>query len=155
MKKMLMLFCAFACLTFVLAVPAFANTANTTTGTTNNYNNKGMGTSIPDTIRSDINYGVKSTERALGVDGYTNKNYTNTRTDGYMNRNYTNTNIDGNATRNYMNRSTTGTAVNPALHANNYRTTATTTNRGSNWGWLGLLGLIGLAGMKSRDRERT
>ncbi|WP_339204138.1 WGxxGxxG family protein [Paenibacillus sp. FSL K6-3182] len=45
---------------------------------------------------------------------------------------------------------------NTPLNANNYRTTATSDNRGSNWGWLGLLGLLGLAGMRSRatDRDR-
>jgi MYXO-CTERM domain-containing protein len=27
------------------------------------------------------------------------------------------------------------------------------TDRGNNWGWLGLLGLVGLAGLRRRDRE--
>lgn len=35
-----------------------------------------------------------------------------------------------------------------------YRTNAAaTTNRGMNWGWLGLLGLFGLAGVRTRNRD--
>ncbi|MBD3920008.1 WGxxGxxG-CTERM domain-containing protein [Paenibacillus sp. PR3] len=40
------------------------------------------------------------------------------------------------------------------VHTNNYRPYATTTNKGFNWGWLGLLGLFGLAGMRSHNRDR-
>lgn len=35
----------------------------------------------------------------------------------------------------------------------NYRGYAADTNRGNDWGWLGLLGLIGLAGMFGRNRD--
>ncbi|ETT56983.1 MULTISPECIES: WGxxGxxG family protein [Paenibacillus] len=55
----------------------------------------------------------------------------------------------------------TNSTVNPATNTTQtgkYRATSTTTNaatnKGSNWGWLGLLGLLGLAGMRSRSDER-
>lgn len=75
MKKFLSLFCLFACLTFVFALPAFAD--NSKTGTIENYNNKSIGNSVPDTgMRSDFRRGINETTRALGVDNdLTTDNY--------------------------------------------------------------------------------
>jgi hypothetical protein len=112
MKKFWTLFAVVACLTFVMAVPAFGD--NMKSVAMENYSNKGMGNSVPDTgMRSDIDRGVDNTTRALDVNDHSN------------------------------------------IRANQYRTTATATDKPFNWSWLGLLGLFGLMGLRSRDRERT
>lgn len=76
MKKFLSLFCLFACLTFVFALPAFAD--NSKTGTIENHNNKSIGNSVPDTgMRSDFKTDINDTTRALEVDNDDNDLTTN------------------------------------------------------------------------------
>lgn len=61
LKKTWLLICIFACLTFVFAIPAFADNG---VGT---YNNRGINNTAPDTgMRTDMNRG----NRALGTDNY-------------------------------------------------------------------------------------
>ncbi|MGG3282772.1 WGxxGxxG family protein [Paenibacillus solani] len=40
------------------------------------------------------------------------------------------------------------------VNTNSYHTNATTQDKRTDWGWLGLLGLVGLAGLKRRSPER-
>lgn len=56
--------------------------------------------------------------------------------------------------RDYYNNTGTGTGTGN-YRTNSVRAQSTTTNRGSNWGWLGLLGLFGLAGMRRRESDRA
>ncbi|MOA50336.1 hypothetical protein D3C78_1733410 [compost metagenome] len=80
----------------------------------------------------------------------TGENY---RPNTYNTNNYN----EGNNTRDNYNRNTVSPLSNTTTDGK-YRATSTTTNgttnRGSNWGWLGLLGLLGLVGMRSRSDER-
>ncbi|CAM4280635.1 hypothetical protein FHS16_002217 [Paenibacillus endophyticus] len=87
MRKFWTVFCLVACLTFVLAVPAFADNAKS--GTMENYNNNNrMGNAVPDTgLRSDIERGVDRTTRALDMDNRTNMNANNYRTNAVDNDN--------------------------------------------------------------------
>lgn len=79
MKKFWSVFCLAVCLTFVLAVPAFAD--NSRTGTMENYTNRGMGTAVPDTdLRNDVERGVDRAARALDVDDRNDMNANNYRT---------------------------------------------------------------------------
>jgi hypothetical protein len=112
----------------MLAVPAYAygTAGNGMTGTANT----GTGTG---TYSGTSTYNGTSTGTYNGLG--TNRMNTN---DGITNRYGTN---------NY-----TGYGTN-TINDGRYRTTATTTTRNYDWGWLGLLGLIGLAGMRNRNPE--
>ncbi|WP_405168619.1 WGxxGxxG-CTERM domain-containing protein [Paenibacillus sp. FSL H3-0286] len=100
------------------------NLMNGTTGTLNQHESI-----MKDKIRIDDNYRPNN---------YNTDNYNDTR-------------------NNYRTNSTVNPATN-TTQTGKYRATSTTTNaatnKGSNWGWLGLLGLLGLAGMRSRSDER-
>jgi len=43
----------------------------------------------------------------------------------------------------------------PSYETNGYRAAATTTDRGTSWGWLGWLGLLGLLGLRNRNPQRN
>lgn len=71
MKKMFTMFCIFACLMFVLAIPAYADKSNGT------YNNRSIGNTVPDTgMRADNIDGNNEVSRALTTDGNRNINST-------------------------------------------------------------------------------
>ncbi|XID93977.1 WGxxGxxG family protein [Paenibacillaceae bacterium WGS1546] len=168
MKKVLSSLMLCLSLSFVLAVPAFAETttantnATTQPGTTLNTN-----TYSPYANRTDGFFGPMTGTGVNGTNGMFGANGTN-GTNGMFGANGTNgtngmfgangTNAFGtNGTGTYgaydgtqMNRGTT----NATTRANNtVRRMDTAPRRGFSWGWLGLLGLFGLAGMRSRNRE--
>lgn len=77
MKKFWMIFCLTACLIFVLAVPAFADTART--GKVNDYTNRNIGNSVPDTGMRPDN-GTVDTTRGFDANNDTALNVNNYRT---------------------------------------------------------------------------
>ncbi|WP_138751648.1 WGxxGxxG family protein [Paenibacillus sinopodophylli] len=86
MKKFWSLFCLAACLTLVLAVPAFGD--NSKSATTDTYTNRGVNNSMNGTdLRTDIERGVNNTTRALDVDTRRNLNANNYRTNAVDNDN--------------------------------------------------------------------
>jgi MYXO-CTERM domain-containing protein len=137
LRRFIASFIAIACFSLVLMIPAFAEGTTGTTGTTsmNPYNAASRGTIYDGTVgtRSVPGTGYGTTGTGYGTTG-TGYGTTGTGVGTYGAYDTTRMN-----------------AYNPA--GTRYRTTATTTGRNSNWGWLGLLGLFGLAGMRSRNRE--
>lgn len=140
MKKLIKSGLLVAGVSLMFTVPAFAETStgHSMTGAGMTGTGTGVGT-----------YSGTTTYNAPGaVRNYTNGVLTNgyTATDGYTNNGIT-TNTGRYGVNNYTGYRTG--------YDGRYRTTAATTNRNYNWGWLGLLGLIGLAGMRSRNPERN
>ncbi len=117
------------------------NWMNGTTGTMNK--NESI---MKDKIRTNDNY---------RPNGYSTNNYNQRNNDW---DNYTNGYMWDNTNTNTNNKVSPMAGITPA---GRYRATSTTvnntgtTNRGSNWGWLGLFGLLGLVGMRSRGGERN
>ncbi|MFB9274393.1 WGxxGxxG family protein [Cohnella cellulosilytica] len=125
-------------LSLTLAAPAYANTTGTANGGNGGMGN-GMGT------QSHHGAGV----RAQGVDGkagrgvsvYGTGTGSQFRTIDPVNPGVTNSRVNDDGKR----TSTDG----------RYRAAATSTTRGSGWGWLGLLGLLGLVGFWNRNPQRN
>lgn len=152
-------------LSAALVVPASANGTGGDTTT-------GGGPLRGNTVNNTINRMTNNLDRDLSTNGYSGNGYRMNYPDNRMSPNplnnfSTNPNsTTGNTLRG--NSVNNGTGTNRTMSrdyynntgAGNYRTNtvraqSTTTNRGSNWGWLGLLGLFGLAGMRRRESDRA
>lgn len=154
MRKFLVGLMMFACLSLVLAIPAFAET---TTGRMNNDGNPLTGNTLN---RTDFpnTFNRMTTDNGIFNGTTTNGNFPNRINDtrigngtGTIGTYGTNGTYD--STRMNANRTNT---TNMTTRANNrVRAMDTTPRRNFDWGWLGLLGLFGLAGMRSRNRDEV
>ncbi|WP_293199464.1 WGxxGxxG family protein [Paenibacillus sp.] len=99
---------------------------------------------------------VSAMAGSAGAEGYmpNGTDANGTRVQSYQNSNYmdrTNSNLNMNMDGNY--RTNGNYRNNGDYRTKSVRTNAATTDRGTNWGWLGLLGLFGLAGMRKRATD--
>ena len=130
-------------LSLMLALPVSAHTSIANSG------NGGMGTGMGNigngTLKStNVDRSMTGTSTDMRVNVYgsdTGSQFLNTGAD--MGTNRVRTNAPANRRVNT-----------PPVTDGNFRTMATTTNRGFNWAWLGLFGLLGLIGLWSRNPQR-
>jgi len=133
-------------LAFMLTVPAYPHAAAEDGG--NGGKGAGMGTGVGTLEANSVHGSAARPNRDVSVYGTPTGSQ-------YWNSNDSDNTHRGSGVRTYS--TTNGT---DGIHTNAVRSdgrvhaASTTTNRSSNWGWLGLLGLIGLAGVRGRNPER-